>query len=119
MKQSEYSQGDVILVPYPYTNFQKRKLRPALVVSCDSLNYDSSDVVAVAISTKVWRAKLYGVQVLLDNIHFRDTGLKAASTILCDKIFTIEKKIIESKIGTLSLPLFGEVKSHIQTIFTL
>lgn len=38
-----YRQGDVILVPFPFTDLSTIKQRPALIISADLFNADSPD----------------------------------------------------------------------------
>ena len=45
-----YRHGDVIAVPYEYSDLTGGKVRPALVVSSDAYNLARPDVVAAGIS---------------------------------------------------------------------
>lgn len=116
---SGLSQGDVVLVRYPFSDLIKHKRRPALVISGSSLNEHSSDVIVIAISSKIWKDTLFDVKILLDDPGFQSTGLDVSSTVLCEKIFTVEKRLIERKIGTLPASLLGQVKSKIREVFVL
>ena len=119
MTLSDLSHGDVVLVHYPYSNLIKHKRRPALVISGSKLNEHSLDVILIAISSKIWKNTLFGVKILLDDPGFQSTGLNVSSTILCEKIFTVEKRLIERKIGTLPASILGQVKSKIREVFGL
>ena len=48
-----YKRGDVVLVPFPFTDFSSSKQRPALVVSADGLNATRDDVLVAAITSQV------------------------------------------------------------------
>lgn len=37
----EYKQGDIIFIPYPYTDLSNYKQRPAVIISKDSTNIQS------------------------------------------------------------------------------
>ena len=45
--------GDIILVPFPFTDLSSSKRRPALVVSPDNLNDRMQNLVVVAITSQL------------------------------------------------------------------
>lgn len=94
-----YSQRDVVLVPFPFTDLSGSKNRPALIVSNSTVNR-SSDVIVVMITTQ----NVDGVfKVELDNSHV-DTDFKVHSSmnIHCKKIAVIQKNIITKCINKLT-----------------
>ncbi len=48
-----YSFGDVVLVPFPFTDQTAAKKRPAVVVSSDAYNKARPDVIVMAITGHV------------------------------------------------------------------
>jgi PemK-like, MazF-like toxin of type II toxin-antitoxin system len=48
-----FSQGDVVLVPFPFTDLSATKQRPALVLSPERLNKLRPDLVLAAITSQV------------------------------------------------------------------
>ena len=50
---SSFSFGDVVLVPFPFTDQSGTKKRPAVVVSSHSYNTNRSDIVIMAITSQV------------------------------------------------------------------
>ena len=50
---TSYRRGDVVLVPFPFTDLSSAKQRPALVVSADAFNVTRDDVLAAAITSQV------------------------------------------------------------------
>ena len=49
---TRYRRGDIVLVPFPFTDLSSTKKRPALVVSPDRFNAHAQDVVLVAITSQ-------------------------------------------------------------------
>ena len=46
-----YKKGDVVLVPFPFSNQTAAKKRPAVIISSDAYNNISSDIVIMAITS--------------------------------------------------------------------
>src|SRR3989338_5181466 len=55
-------QRDIFIVPFPFSNHQEKKRRPALVLSSASFNHSSDDVIVCAITSNIDK-HLYGVRV--------------------------------------------------------
>ncbi|MGE3342591.1 MAG: type II toxin-antitoxin system PemK/MazF family toxin [Vicinamibacterales bacterium] len=51
-----YSFGDVVLVPFPFTDQTAAKKRPAVVISSQAYNRQRPDVIVMAITSRVLRA---------------------------------------------------------------
>ena len=45
-----YNQGDILLVPLPFTDLSSQKRRPVLVLSKDDYNNVADDLIVAAIS---------------------------------------------------------------------
>jgi len=50
---TNFKRGDIVLVPFPFTDLSSAKQRPALVVSSDALNAASEDVLVAAITSQI------------------------------------------------------------------
>ncbi len=50
---TSFSQGDVVLVPFPFTDLSAIKQRPALVLSPDRSNKVRPDLVVAAITSQI------------------------------------------------------------------
>ncbi len=89
--------GDVVLVPFPFTDQTASKRRPAIVVSSDAYHHDRQDVIVVAVTSRIASPSRTGdVTVGL----WRDAGLLRPSVI--KPVFTtIEQGLILRKLGTL------------------
>jgi mRNA interferase MazF len=95
---TSFSQGDVVLVPFPFTDLSAVKQRPALVLSPDRLNKVRSDVVVAAITSQI--PEVVGEdEMLLSDADLKTAGLPKASIIKLGKIFTIHQGLIRKKLG--------------------
>jgi mRNA interferase MazF len=84
---ANFSQGDVVKVPFPYTDRSTRQARPALVVST-SLE-KAHDLLWVVMITS---AENRGWPGDVDITHLAEAGLPAPSVIRATKIVTIDAR---------------------------
>jgi mRNA interferase MazF len=100
--------GDVVLVPFPFTDLSAEKLRPAVITSVDP---QKTDIIIAFISSVVSPGELSETDYLLrpDNPDFPRTGLKRASTFRMKKLLTIERSKIIRRLGTVSLAIQKEL----------
>jgi len=100
-------QKELILISYPFSNMQDKKVRPALVLSNDSFNKKSDDCILVPL-TSVIKEEPYSV--LINQKNLNEGKLIKISRIRVDKIFSIDKSLIYMKIGKINNETFGEVR---------
>jgi len=92
-----YRQGDILLVPVPFTDLSTNKRRPVLVISNDDYNNITEDVIVAAITSNLTDKKY---AVIITNEDLESGNLKVTSYIRGDKIFTISQTIVMNKFGT-------------------
>jgi len=110
----QVNQKEIVLLPYPFSNLEGTKVRPALVVSNSQFNKKSNDCILVPLTTVI-RDEPYSIVIEQDNMSFG--RLLKTSRIRVDKIFCIEKNLITMKIGKLKDNSFDKVKGEILGIF--
>jgi len=113
---TRYSRGDVVLVPFPFTDLTNTKQRPAVVISPDRPNATRDDVVLLAITSHVPPA-LPEDEWPLAAGDLPGTGLLKASVIKLGKMVTIHQGLVRRKIGALPAPLLVQVLGKIQGLF--
>jgi mRNA interferase MazF len=105
-----FEQGDVVRVPFPYTDRATRQRRPALVVSRGGLG-ESGHLLWVAMITSAENRSW------ADDVPFGDTyvkaGLPAPSLVRPCKLATIESGHAE-KIGRVNEDLLERVVAYLQ-----
>jgi mRNA interferase MazF len=103
-----FSQGDIVKVPFTYTDRSTRQSRPALVVSLPSLETEHGLLWVAMITSADNRA--WPGDVTIDNLTL--AGLPAPSVIRPTKIATIEAKDAQ-KLGELAQVLLHQTLRHI------
>ena len=102
---NSYTPGDIVLVPFPFTDLSSTKIRPALVVASEK-----EDIIIVCISSRVTNTG-----ILIQNSP--QNGLKTPSCILPKKIATLDTKIVLGTIGHLEKITHEKVKTALKKIF--
>lgn len=96
-----FKQGEILLVPFPFTDLSSTKYRPALVISADWFNASHSDAICVAITSNephmVSRDELQ-----VPGPDLPKAGLPKPSKIKAGKIFTIHESLVVRKMGCLT-----------------
>ena len=107
-------QKDLVLLPFPFSDLQSSKVRPALVVSNDSVNDNAADCIMVPL-TSVIKDEAHSILIRQGNLA---TGkLVKPSRIRVDKIFTVEKRLVKLVIGHLNDSTFEKVRNEISKLF--
>jgi mRNA interferase MazF len=102
--------GDLLLVPFPFTDLTSTKQRPALVLI--STDYD---VTLSFITTKMYWQEDW--DIILE--PSKNNGLKKTSLLRLAKITTLEKKLITGKLGSISTQKLDEVNEKLKILFEL
>lgn len=95
---TSFNQGDVVLVPFPFTDLSAVKQRPALILSPKRLNNVRTDLIVAAISSQI-PSVIGEDEILLSEADQRTAGLPKASIIKLGKIFTIHQGLTRKKLG--------------------
>ena len=109
-----YNKFDIITVPFPFTERDKKKLRPALVISNKEYQEVNKHIVLLMITSAKHSAWKYDIPITFSEM----TGLKAASVIRF-KIFSVDERIIVKKIGVLSLIDSEKVEEAIRNLLLI
>jgi len=88
--------GDIVLVPFPFTDLTSMKVRPALVVSRGVSTY--GDVILCFLSSRI-DPKDKSLIILEPD---KGNGLKVPSAIRFDKIATLSAGIVLGVLGRVS-----------------
>lgn len=102
--------GEVVVLPFPQTNLQAGKRRPALVVAdlpCD-------DLILCQITSQT-RSDGYAVPLTADD--FERGRLAVNSFIRPNRLFTVEQSVILYTTARVKEAKVEEVKSRIRQVF--
>ena len=89
--------GDVVLVPFPFTDQSTTKKRPAIVVSSQTYNSERPDVIIMAVTSQIRPANNFDIPVT----DWQAAGLLKPSVVK-PVIATVEKVLVIKQLGRLS-----------------
>ena len=99
-----YQRGDIVLVPFPFTDLRTTKRRPALIISNEMVNA-TGDVIIVMITSQ---NKNDVFQIEIDITHV-SPSLPKTSFVRCHRVATIDVNLIMSLIGHANNTLLDSV----------
>jgi mRNA interferase MazF len=110
----KYSQREIVLVPFPFSDLSTTKKRPVLIISNDIYNSKNDDVVVCVITSKKHKDN-YSVVIKDEDLEYG--YLPEESTIKYHKLFTINKSKILKKFSVVNKALFGNISRGLCTLF--
>lgn len=111
--------GDVILISYPFTDLSATKVRPALVISSEEYNQREDDVIVLPITHNINRGSEEDIYLQTRDNGFQETGLKKASAIRTGKIFTLQKDLAKSRLGSIYEKLLDEIRRGLKKLLEI
>ena len=107
-----FEQGDVVRVPFPYTDRNTRQRRPALVISSGEVGDNGALLWVLMITSaenRAWPADIpFGP-------GYADAGLPAPSVVRTAKIATIEASAAEA-IGRIDADMLSKVRGTVASL---
>jgi len=104
-----FVKGDVVAVPFPFSDLAQAKRRPALVVA----ELEGDDRILCQITSQHFRDR-YAVGI--NDADFEEGSLKKESNVRPNRLFTADSGIILYRAGRLKAEKVGEV---IETIINI
>jgi len=98
--------GDVVVVPFPFSDLTNTKKRPAFVLS----DLHGDDVILCQITSQKVKDK-HAIEI--SDSDFHKGSLSQISNIRPNKIFTADSNIIEKCVGKINDSKFKEVTDEI------
>jgi mRNA interferase MazF len=102
--------GEVVVLPFPQTDLQAGKRRPALVVAA----LPGDDLILCQITSQ---ARGDGFSIAFRNADFATGQLRVESFIRPNRLFTVEQSVIVYSIGRVTEAKLAEVRRRIREIF--
>ena len=108
---AKFVKGDIVVIPFPFSDLSQSKRRPALVLA----PLEGDDVILCQITSKSIKDNY---AITLDDADFESGGLKQASNIRPNRLFTADTHIILYRVGNIKKEKLNQVVQAIIEIIT-
>jgi len=108
-----YKQGEIVLIPVPFSDLTNKKQRPVLVISKNRYNKMTEDIIVVAITSQL---KKLDYSVVIESRDLIEGELKVTSEIRADKIYTLSKDIVRKRFGKVNTEVLAVVRSKMKEL---
>lgn len=99
---ARFVRGDVVVVPFPFSNLAQAKRRPALVIAA----LKGDDLILCQITSRHVKDE-YAIP--LSDKDFESGGLKQRSHVRPNRLFTADQGIILYRVGHVRLEKLNEI----------
>ena len=106
-------QGDILLVPIPFTDLSSQKRRPVIVISNNSYNKKTTDIVVVAMTSSPVEAE-YGFTITSDDLE--KGTLNHPGKVRVDKIYTISTSIVVKTFGRVNEGVLEKIRNELHAL---
>ena len=107
-----YKQGDVVLIPFPYSDLTNSKLRPALIISNERLK-EINDKICCLVTTS---SRTGDLEIQKNDFEFAKLPFK--SWVRPYRLFTLDERIVRKRLCTLNkkfnLKLIKKVNEYLR-----
>ncbi len=104
-----FVKGDVVVVPFPFSDLTRAKRRPALVIA----ELEGNDLILCQITSQSIRDRY---AVLIDKNDFETGTLRRKSNVRPNRIFTADRHIILYRVGHLKPKKIDQIIERIVSI---
>ncbi len=102
--------GDIVLIPFPFTDLSANKLRPAVV-----LIQTETDLTVSFITTQLKWKEPTDIEIAPSQLN----GIKKTSLIRLSKIATVDKTLAIGKLGELQSNEITKLNSNLKNLLQL
>ena len=88
-----YKQGDILLIPVPFSDLTSHKKRPVLVLSNNAYQEKTDDILVAAITSNVLDKEY---EINITNNEMQTGSLKTISCVRADKLYRLPVSLITS-----------------------
>ncbi|MEX8549095.1 MAG: type II toxin-antitoxin system PemK/MazF family toxin [Mucilaginibacter sp.] len=116
----QFKQGDIVLLPFPFTDQQGSKVRPGIVVSNSLVNQISKDVIIIQLTTQNIKDRTLAVEINNNHVSIAFKPPHNSQYAYCKKILVIEGDLIIKRISKVDdIAKMQELLETIKSIFAL
>jgi mRNA interferase MazF len=108
-------QGDIVLIPIPFTDLSSQKRRPVIVISNNSYNRKSNDIIVVAMTSN---PAMVDHSFTITSADLTHGTLKRPSKVRVDKIYTLSQAIVVKTFGRVNVTVLNQIRKELQILIS-
>lgn len=106
-------QGDIVLIPIPFTDLSSQKRRPVIVISNNAYNQKTADIVVVAMTSNPTPAN-YSFPITSSDLE--QGALNRPGQVRADKIYTLSQSIVIKTFGRVDETTLERIRQTLQDL---
>lgn len=106
-------QGEIVLIPIPFTDLSSQKRRPVIIVSNDAYNGKSTDIVVVAMTSNPVSVEY---SFAITSADLKNGTLNRPSKIRVDKIYTLSQSIVVKTFGQVNSVVLERIRETLKDL---
>lgn len=107
------AQGEIVLIPIPFTDLSSQKRRPVIVISNDAYHRASTDMVVVAMTSNPTSFPYCFTITDTDLIRGQ---LNRPGVVRVDKIYTLAQSLVITTFGQVNLATLERIRSFLRDL---
>lgn len=105
--EPQFESREILLANVKFYNQDEIKIRPVIVISKFSTNRSHDHFICVAVSSQLQQNDPFRIDILDQSTE--EGHFPKPSQVVCDNIFTIDKKDVIKRIGMVTIPFYGVI----------
>lgn len=106
-------QGDILLIPIPFTDLSSQKRRPVIVISNDQYNRKTSDIIVVAMTSN---PQVTDFSLSITSSDLVEGALNRPGKIRVDKIYTLSQAIVAKTFGQVDDKTLSRIRRRLANL---
>jgi mRNA interferase MazF len=102
-----FNQGEIVLVPVPFTDLTSTRRRPVIILSNDAYNTNTADVVVVAMTSNLTPT---AHSFVISSADLDSGALNKPSRVRVDKIYTLSQQIIIKRFAKVNATTMDRIR---------
>jgi mRNA interferase MazF len=107
------SQGDIVLVPVPFTGLSSQKRRPVIVLSNNQYHRSTGDMVVVAMTSNPVTTPY---SLAINSSDLERGQLNRPGTVRVDKLFTLSQGLVAKVFGGVSAAILDRIRAVLEDL---
>ncbi len=106
-----HKQGEIVLIPIPFTDLSSQKRRPVIVVSNSAYNRRNADIVVVAMTSN---PAPVDYSFIITSSDLERGQLNRPGKVRVDKIYTLSQSIVVKTFGRVNSNVLEQIRTLLQ-----